>query len=124
MSSDTTQFDLKACDLELSLQIAFGGHKKAWGWKSSPERLIFAWHENAGEGFVPFVTPIGWEQAVDVVKGWCKEVADYGSEPDNDGHVSRSWRVYCDYWGFVKENDISNHYAFAAVEPYWAEYGK
>lgn len=125
MSSDTTQFDLRACDLELSLQIAFGGHKKAWGWKSTPERLTFAWHENAGEGFVPFVTPIGWEQAVEVVKGWCKEVANYGRTPDNDGDSSRSWRVYCDAWGFIKEGEHNyNHYTFAAVEPYWAEYGK
>lgn len=125
MSSDTTQFDLKACNLELSLQIAFEGHKKAWGYYSTPERLVFAWHENAGGLYVPFVTPIGWEMAVGVVKGWCDEVADYGTVPDNDGHVSRSWRVYCDYWGYVKDqNGVSNHYTFAAVEPYWAEYGK
>lgn len=125
MSSDTTQFDLRACDLELSMKIAFQGHQTAWGYKATPERLIFAWHENAGEGFVPFLVPIPWARAVDIVKDWAREIADYGSTPDNDGIVSRSWRVYCDAWGFIKEGEHTyNHYAFAAVEPYWAEYGK
>lgn len=118
MTSDTTQFDLRACDLELSLQIAFKSHSKAWGYKSTPERLVFCWIED--DNFTPFVTPIGWEQAVDVVKGWCKEVAFYGSKPDNDGDSSRSWRIYCEAWGHVDRN----WKAFAAVEPYWAEYGK
>lgn len=117
--SDTTQFDLKATKLKPSLEIAFAEHK-AWGYKSTPEKLTFAWHEAAGEGFVPFVTPVGADQAEDIVQNWCREVAAYDTEPDNDGHSSRSWRIYCDYWGFVD----GNHYAFAAVEPYWAEYGK
>lgn len=125
MSSDTTQFDLKACDLELSLQIAFStaAGKKAWGYKSTSERLTFAWNINAmgrDRGFVPFVTPITWEQAVQIVKDWCSQVADYGQEPDCDGSVSKSWRIYCDYWGHIDHNP----YTFAAVEPYWAEYGK
>lgn len=118
MSSDTTQFDLRACNLELSLQIAFAGNRKAWGYKSTPERLVFFWTD--GEGVTPFVTPIDWKQAADVVRGWCREVADYGTTPDNDGDSSRSWRVYNEAWGKV-ENDWR---AFAAVEPYWAEYGK
>lgn len=111
-------FDLKACNLELSLQIAFSGHKTAWGYKSDKDKLVFCW--TADDTFIPFVTPIGWEQAVDIVKGWCKDVADYGTEPDNDGHSSKSWRIYCDYWGHVDRN----WKAFAAVEPYWAEFGK
>lgn len=119
MTSDTTQFDMRATPIEPTMQIAFSGHK-AWGYKSDKDRLVFAWHEKAGEDFVPFVTPIDAEQAVAIVKNWCAEVADYGVEPDNDGDSERSWRVFCEAWGFIDHN----HYTFAAVEPYWAQYGK
>ena len=119
MTSDTTMFDMRATALEPAMQIAFEGHK-AWGYKSTKDRLTFAWHENAGDGFSPFVTPIDATQAVQIVKNWCAEVADYGEEPDNDGSVRKSWRVFCETWGYVD----GNFYAFAAVEPYWAEYGK
>lgn len=120
--SDSTWFDMRATMLEPALQIAFNTSpsRKAWGYKSTPERLTFAWHESAGEGFVPFVTPIDYQAAVEIVKNWCKEVAQYGPQPDHDGDNSKSWRIFCEAWGFIDHN----HYTFAAVEPYWAEYGK
>lgn len=120
--SDTTWFDLRATMLEPSLQIAFNTApgNTAWGYKSTKDRLVFAWHESAGEGFVPFVTPIIWEEAVSIIKNWCKEVADYGRSPDTDGDSERSWRIFCEDWGFIDHN----HYTFMAVEPYWAVYGK
>lgn len=122
MSSDSTYFDMRATSLKPALQIAFetapGG--KAWGYKSTKDKLVFAWNKNAGDTFVPFVTPIGWEEAETIVKNWCKEVADYGTEPDHDGDNGRSWRIYCEAWGYIDHN----HYTFMAVEPYWAEYGK
>lgn len=127
MSSDSTWFDMRATPLKPALEIAFnsapGG--KAWGYKSTKDRLVFAWHESANaqdkdKGFVPFVTPINAEEAEVIVKNWCKEVADYGTQPDHDGDNSRSWRIFCESWGHIDHN----HYTFAAVEPYWAEYGK
>lgn len=123
--SDSTWFDMRATLLEPALQIAFNTSPsgKAWGYKSTTERLVFAWHESANSkdnDFIPFITPITYEEAVPLVKKWCQEVANYGSQPDHDGDNSRSWRVYCEGWGFIDHNQ----YTFAAVEPYWAQFGK
>lgn len=120
--SDSTWFDMRAVSLKPALEIAFDNApgKKAWGYKSTKDRLVFAWHENAGKEFVPFVTPIDAEQAYDVVRNWCKEVADYGVEPDIDGSNSRSWRIFCESWGHIDHN----RYTFMAVEPYWSMHGK
>lgn len=120
--SDTTQFDMRDVPLKPALEIAFssapGG--KAWGFKSTKDRLVFAWNSSAGDDFVPFVAPINAEQAIDIVRSWCSEVADYGTKPGWDGDSKESHRIFCEDWGHVDHN----HYAFAAVEPYWAVYGK
>lgn len=120
--SDSTYFDMRAVPLKPALDIAFwhAPSQKAWGYKSTPKKLTFAWHTSAGEGFAPFVTPINAEQAIEIVKSWSAEVADYGVQPDHDGENDKSWRIFCEGWGHVDHN----HYAFAAVEPYWAQYGK
>lgn len=120
--SDTTQFDMRDTFLKPALEIAFATspNGKAWGYKSTKDTLVFAWNKAAGKNFVPFVTPIGPEQAYDIVKSWCEEVADYGKEPHWDGESKKSHRVYCEDWGHVE----GNAYAFVAIQPYWAVYGK
>jgi len=125
VTSDSTWFDMRDVPLEPALDIAFstapGG--KAWGYKSTPERLTFAWNIQASASdpeFVPFVTPINSRQAVDIVNSWLDEVASFGSQPDHDGDNEKSFRIFCESWGHIG----GNHYTFAAVEPYWAMYGK
>ena len=46
--------------------------------------------------------------------------ADYGRQPDHDGSNEEGWRVYNETWGHVG----SSHYAFVAIRPVWAMYGK
>lgn len=120
--SDSTKFDMRSVPLKPALEVAFSHApgRKAWGFKSTNERLTFAWHKAAGKEFSPFVTPIDAEQAIAVVKGWIDEVARYTSQPDHDGDNEKSCRIFCEDWGLVDHNQ----YAFAAVEPYWAQYGK
>lgn len=125
MMSDSTWFDMRDVPLEPALDIAFstapGG--KAWGYKQTRERLTFAWNIQAAaedKEFVPFVTPINARQAVEIVSDWLSMAAHFGSQPDHDGDNERSCRIFCEDWGFIDHN----HYTFAAVEPFWAMYGK
>lgn len=122
MSSDSTYFDMRSVPLRPALEIAFsnapGG--KAWGYKSTPDRLTFAWHESAGKDFVPFVTPVSESQAKQIVQDWINEVAEFSPQPDHDGDNEKSFRIFCEAWGHVDHN----YYAFVAIEPYWAQYGK
>ena len=59
------------------------------------------------------------ELAADFAAGWLGH-ANYGNAPDHDGDNGKGWRLYCEGCGYV-DND---HYAFAAVQPVWAMYGK
>lgn len=125
MSSDSTWFDMRDVPLKPALEIAFSTSpsNKAWGYKSTPERLTFAWNLQAqavDSEFVPFVTPIDAERALVVVSDWLREVAKFDGQPDHDGDNGRSCRIFCEAWGYIDHN----HYTFAAVEPYWAQYGK
>lgn len=43
-----------------------------------------------------------------------------GPQLDHDGDNEEGWRVYCEAWGHVG----SSSYAFVAVQPIWAMYGK
>ena len=123
MTADNTKFDLTAVPLKPALEIAFAGSPsgKATHWKhdKNKNRIILAWHENAGKDFVPFLAPVNAEDAFGLIKGWMDNLA-YGSEPDHDGSNGKSYRIYCEDWGHVDHN----HYAFAAIEPRWAMYGK
>lgn len=121
--ADNTYFDMTAVPLKYALEIAFANSpsRKASHWNHDREnnRIILAWSENAGKEFVPFLTPINAEQALAFFRDWLN-VLSYGSQPDHDGENERSFRIYCEDWGYVGHN----HYAFAAIEPRWAMYGK
>lgn len=122
MAADNTHFDMTAVPLKPALEIAFEispGHK-ATHYKVYDNKLVFAWSESAGKDFIPFLVPLTAETAVDIVKEWLKNDAVYGSQPDHDGDNSRSWRIYTEAWGHIDHN----HYAFVAIEPRWAMYGK
>ena len=111
--------------LKPALEIAFATApgSKAWGYKSTPDRLTFAWNIQASavdSDFFPFVVPIDASRALYVVNDWLEDVAHFGPAPDTDGDAAHTFRLFCENWGFVS----GNHYTFAAVEPQWEIYGK
>lgn len=79
--------------------------------------VVLCWHEEHGATPLPF--PLDEEAAEQWLAQWLKH-AEYGSEPDHDGDNDRGWRAFCTSWGHVG----SRHYAFLAVQPEWAMYGK
>lgn len=62
---------------------------------------------------------IGHEAVWPFIEAWLKE-ADYGSQPDTDGHNSKGWRIFNEGWGHV----CGMWQAFVAIEPEWLTYGK
>jgi len=79
--------------------------------------LILCWHEDRGTSLLPF--PLDEQGAEFWIQEWLKH-QDYGREPDHDGDNGKGWRAFCTSWGYVG----SRHYAFLAVQPEWACYGK
>lgn len=122
MTADNTHFDMTAVLIKPALEIAFACSPsgKATHYKVYDNKLVFAWHEKAGEGFIPFLIPLTAESAIPVVSEWLKNDAVYGEQPDHDGDNGRSFRIYNGSWGYID----NNHYTFVAIEPRWAEYGK
>lgn len=122
MVADNTRFDMTAVLMKPALQIAFACSPsgKATHYKVYDNKLVFAWNENAGKDFIPFLIPLTAETAVDIVKEWLNNDAVYVSEPDHDGSNSRSYRIWNEAWGLIDHN----HYAFVAIEPCWAMHGK
>lgn len=92
---------------------------KVTGYSVNQEKgLIFYWADrSANMTKLPFAMTL--EQAADFAAGWLQQ-ADYGDEPDHDGDNGKGWRLYCESWGHV----AGDPYAFAAVQPAWAMYGK
>ena len=68
----------------------------------------------------PLPFPLTATAAADYVWHWLTTAAGYGRAPDHDGDNEKGWRVYNEQWGHV----AGNHYAFVAVQPVWAMYGK
>ncbi len=79
--------------------------------------LILLWHEERDA--VPLPYPLELDEAASFVKGWLKR-APFPAEPDHDGSNGKGWRVFNEAWGHV----AGHHYAFAAIQPAWAMYGK
>lgn len=118
---DNFKFDIACAPLEKCLDIAFqgapGGKATHWRVDADPLRLVLAWHDDGD--FIPLPAALNAEGAQVFVKAWLGE-AVYGPEPDQDGTNRKSWRVYNESCGHVG----SSFYAFVAIEPCWAMYGK
>jgi len=118
--SDTLRFDLHCTPLRPSLEIAFADHSRATHYKKDKNRLVLAWtNVNDGE-YKEFPFPLTVDEAEGFIKRWLSEEAEYGPEEDTDGHCSRSWHIFNEYWGHVE----GKWQAFVAIEPEWAVYGK
>lgn len=64
--------------------------------------------------------PMQGKALIEFAWHWLETAADYGRQPDHDGDNEKGWRVYNEAWGHVG----SSVYAFVAVAPVWAMYGK
>lgn len=118
---DNFKFDITCAPLEKCLDIAFQGapgHKAThWRDDDDPQRLVLAWHDD--RGFTPLPAALDVEGVRPFIEAWLRG-ADYGPEPDQDGTNRKSWRVYNESCGHVG----GSSYAFVAIEPCWAMYGK
>lgn len=116
--------------LEIAFMNAPGG--AAWGYKyeiaglgndSKIDRLILSWTSGDDEDFVPFPIGMDVELTHNVVKRWLENNAIYPQSAwANDGDIEKEYgfRLYCEDWGRIDHK----YYAFAAIEPVWALYGK
>lgn len=122
MTADNTRFDMTAVPIKPALEIAFACSPsgKATHYRVYDNKLVFAWHENAGKEFTKLLVPLTAETAVAVVKDWLAAEGQYGGQPDHDGDNGRSCRIYNESWGHIDHNQ----YTFVAIEPAWAMYGK
>lgn len=94
-----------------------GGKVVGYSTDAERRRLVLYWHASAASTPLPF--PMTLEQAAELAAGWL-EHAYYGPKPGFDGSSGKGWHLYCESWGQVD----SDPYAFAALEPVWALYGK
>jgi hypothetical protein len=131
-------FDMTGAPLDAALAIAFGtvpGGKAVgwmelptdpdsesvaavWGAQPAPLRLVLFWHAGQ-EPVTLFEKPLDADGVEPFVRWWLQQVR-YGPEPHHDGSNKRSHRVYNEVWNMV----AGVHYAFAAIEPAWLQYGK
>lgn len=103
---------------------------KMTGFKKDPERgIILYWHNNQAEekGVTPFLAPpTSGELARMIVASLSEEwtsripMEDWDANCDHDGSNELGWRVYCDDWGKVGDDD----YAFLCVKPAYMWHGK
>jgi hypothetical protein len=92
-------------------------HNKVVGYREDGNNLILYWAESPKMTKLPF--PMTISQASDFVLGWL-EHANYGEEPDHDGHNRHGWRIFNESWGHIG----GEWQAFVVIEPVWAEFGK
>ena len=111
-------FDITGVPLETALAVAFIEHSTAVGWKyrmiDEQYTLVLHWNNYAKDDINPFPAPLRREEVLPIVGKWLSE-AEYGEEPDGDGHAEKSHRI------FSLQNSGS---AFVAIQPVWLYYGK
>lgn len=86
--------------------------------------FVLLWHEDKGVGSVQLPVALNASTAADLIWAWLQEqpTSAYKHYLDHDGSDGHGWRVYNGpSWSHV---DGCSHYAFVAVYPMWAWYGK
>jgi hypothetical protein len=107
--------------LAAAMAIAFGNgpNMRAVGYRLSLEKGLIFYQYDSSKRMTPLPFKLDAAGAADFATRWLAE-ADYGPEPDHDGHNSKGWRLYCEDWGHVD----GEYQAFVAVKPAWAMHGK
>lgn len=115
--------------LLLAMRLAFIEYEKASHWRVDDEKgMILYWSVSDSpftgkEQIKPFITPLNAEQITEQVWLWLEgaDIEKYdGPEPDHDGSNGRGFCLYTEEWGKIGDED----YAFVAIKPTWAMYGK
>lgn len=95
--------------------FALFGNERVEGYRVDAEKgLILYWltgNPVPDATILPF--PMTMQDAAVFTAGWL-EYAEYGKEPDHDGHNQKGWRVYTG----------ATYGSIMAVQPVWALYGK
>ena len=92
---------------------------KAVGFMVDNNVLIFFKYSYPKMQAFPF--KMDAEQAAKFAEQWLAQSAEYGDEPDHDGHNSKGWCIYNDEnWDHVH----GMYQGLLAVKPVWAMHGK
>lgn len=124
----------KAFDLAFQLLFDNAPGGKATHYLVHPEHgFILLWNEesistkfnhieNIKITSVKLPYAMSWQQASEFVWGWLQNepTSNYREYCDHDGSNGKGFKVYNEAWGHV----AGLHYAFLAVLPTWAWYGK
>lgn len=105
-----------------ALRLAFDHSpgQKATHYRVTKEYgLIFYWTDPKKEDVKELPYVMDYDAAVSFAWNWLK-TADYGHEPDHDGDNGEGFLIFNEDWGHVDHD----HYAFVAIKPMWAMYGK
>ena len=107
--------------LKIALTLGLSDHK-AIGYlidtKDNNPRMVFFWSEHPK--MTPFPGKTTPEFLASFIDMWLQN-AEYGNEPDHDGHNDRGWYMYTESWGQINDYDWKS---FLAIEPHWIMYGK
>lgn len=78
--------------------------------------------ETPNQPALPLPFAMNLKAATDMAWSWLQEQSDssYQDYCDHDGSMGKGFKVYNEAWGHV----ANSHYAFLAVVPIWAWYGK
>ncbi len=108
-------------DFALAMQIAFGQHKTAVGFRVTEEKgLILYWSKSEKKDFSLFPYSMNHSQATEYCWGWVEATKPKGGQPDHDGDNDKGFIVYNESWGHVD----GDWQAFVAIGVIWAMYGK
>ena len=110
----------EAFDMAVRLLFDNAPGGKAESYYKNEKGLVFRWKD--GDGSTALVCPMGWKETADLAWAWMESVPerDRGDFCDHDGDNGHGFHVYCEAWGHIGDD----HYAFMAVRPIWAWYGK
>lgn len=110
---------------DLAFQLFFdnaAGGKASHYLEDKDAGLILFWHND--EYIKPNKLPydMDWKAAADLAWGWLQSQPEdnYREYLDHDGSNGHGFKIYNENWGHVK----GSSYAFMAILPVWAWYGK
>lgn len=112
------EFDIAGAPLKETLAIVASNHKIVTHWSRMGNELFLFWGDPKRDDAFPLPAPMKVEDCEGFIKS-ALTAMEYPTEPDCDGHVSKSWRVRHNIPGTA----LGWYVAFV-VTPHWNEYHK
>lgn len=112
------EFDIAGAPLKETLAVVASNYKSVTHWICADNQLIFFWHKPEIAGVVPLPGPMKVEDCDGFIKS-ALSTMEYGTEPDCDGSVAKSWRIR----HRIPGQQFGWYVAFV-VTPHWNEYHK